>query len=105
MAMLRCGMCGQRADADLMTFDKAKQVNLCTACRSRTKTEPRVKSQLIKRAIKADEENPAEEKTKYKCESCGYLFSRGTSHDGKVCPYCGKRGTVRIRGDIGAEDI
>ncbi len=99
--MLRCGECGQRADADSMRWNQTKQINVCANCSAKqkpVKIEPRVKSQLVERAIRS--ENPeAEPKTKYRCDACSYTFTRGSSYDGKTCPYCGKRGTVQLVGE------
>lgn len=105
--MLRCGMCGKREAADSMKYDSKKQLNICTDCYEKQKigsAEPRVKSQLITRAVEAETgEKPEEEKKSYKCASCGYIFA--SSHFENVCPYCGKKGTVRKRMQEGAEDI
>ncbi len=32
--------------------------------------------------------------TRYYCTACGYRFEPKTNRKPKVCPYCGKRGTL-----------
>ncbi len=97
--MLRCGICGQRAQAESLKWDGRRQINMCANCMAKekpAKPEPRVKSQIVERAIRS-EKPETESKARYKCNACSYAFSRGSSYDGKTCPYCGKKGTVAAR--------
>lgn len=41
--------------------------------------------------------------TRYYCTACGYKFEPKTSKVPKVCPYCGRRGTLIKEGS--AQDI
>ncbi|MFH2020109.1 MAG: hypothetical protein ABIJ34_01765 [archaeon] len=45
------------------------------------------------------------EKARYKCNKCGYDFTRNANVKMSKCPYCGKEGTIENKKGNDAEKL
>ncbi len=106
--MMRCGLCNVQADMREMRYHKSGEYLICGSCHDKQALGMRAaeKPAPVASSVKPVSELASKkaQKTAYRCNNCGYSFSRNKEHRFELCPYCGKKSlSVAERG--GAQNL
>ncbi len=92
-ALISCKKCGKMVPANDMRM-AGKDFWVCNRCFERET----IFSKAIE-DIKTEKEPHFKDprKKEYMCGSCGFSFEKVDFKEEQMCPYCGEKGTVRLR--------